>query len=141
MATRRNVLNWFLGTAAGGMCASVIYPVLRYLVPPQLPEAETTRTVAARDGELRPGEAKIFPFGGRPAILVRSAEGDYRALSATCTHLNCTVQYRGDLKSIWCACHNGTYDLTGRNISGPPPRPLDSYRVDVAAGEIVVSRT
>ena len=140
MLSRRRVLNWFLGTAAGAMCASVVYPILRYLVPPQLPEAETTRTVAAREGELKPGEAKVFPFGGRPAILVRTAEGEYRSLSATCTHLNCTVQYRGDLKAIWCACHNGMYDLAGRNVGGPPPRPLESYRVDVARGEVVVSK-
>jgi len=140
VSSRRSVLNWFLGTAAGAMCASVLYPILRYLVPPPVPEAETTRTVAAREGELKAGEARVFPFGGRPAILLRTPEGEYRALSATCTHLNCTVQYRADLKAIWCACHNGTYDLTGHNVAGPPPRPLESYRVDVARGEVVVSK-
>lgn len=140
VATRRNVLNWFLGTSAGAMCGSVVYPVLRYLVPPEVPEAATTRMVAGREGELKAGEAKVFPFGARPAILVRTVEGEYRALSATCTHLNCTVQYRADLKTIWCACHNGMYDLAGHNLAGPPPRPLESYKVDVARGEIVVSK-
>ena len=140
LPTRRGFLNWFLGTSAGAMCAAVVFPILRYLVPPQLPEAETSRTVAAREGELKPGEAKVFPFGGRPAILIRTVEGEYRALSATCTHLNCTVQYRGDLKTIWCACHNGMYDLAGRNVGGPPPRPLESYKVDVTRDAVVVSK-
>ena len=138
--TRRRLLNWFLGTSLGAMCASVLYPVLRYLVPPDVPEAQTSRAVACRDGELKPNEGRIFPFGGRAAIVVRTEEGEYRAFSATCTHLNCTVQYRPDLKQIWCACHNGSYDLAGKNVAGPPPRPLETYRVDVAGGEVVVSK-
>ncbi len=123
------------------MCASVLYPVLRYLVPPDIPEAQTSRTVAGRDGELKPNQAKIFPFGGRAAILIRGEDGGYQALSATCTHLNCTVQYRGDVKQIWCACHNGFYDLAGRNVSGPPPRPLEAFRVHVIDGDVVVSKS
>lgn len=138
---RRSFLAWFLGTSVGALCASVFYPVVRYLIPPDVPEAQTSRVVAGREGELRPNEGKIFPFGNRVAVLVRTQEGEYRAFSATCTHLNCTVQYRGDVRQIWCACHNGFYDLTGRNVAGPPPRPLEEYRVHVANGEIVVSRT
>ena len=141
MQTRRSVLNWFLGTSAGAMCASVLYPVLNYLVPPDIPEAQTSQMVAGRDGDLKPNEGKIFAFGGHPALLIRDEEGGYQALSAICTHLNCTVQYRGDLKQIWCACHNGFYDLAGKNVSGPPPRPLDAYKVHVVDGDVVVSKS
>jgi Rieske Fe-S protein len=41
---------------------------------------------------------------------------------------------------IWCACHNGKYDLNGHNISGPPPRPLEEYRVIVQKDEIFISK-
>ena len=140
MPPRRSVLNWFLGTSVGGLCGAVLYPVLRYVVPPPTPEAPTNRAVAGREGELKPNEGKVFPFGSQAAILVRDKSGAYRAFAATCTHLNCTVQYRGDLQQIWCACHNGFYDLNGKNVGGPPPRPLEEYRVDVANGEVVVSR-
>ena len=44
---RRNWLNAFLGTSAGAMVASIVYPIARYLVPPELPEAPTTRALAA----------------------------------------------------------------------------------------------
>jgi len=138
--SRRGFLNWFLGTSLGAACAAVLYPVARYISPPDVPEAPTSRAVAGREGELRPNEGKVFRFGSRPGLLVRTDDGAYRAFSATCTHLNCTVQYRGDLKQIWCACHNGSYDLTGRNIAGPPPRPLEQYKVNVVGGEVVVSR-
>ncbi|MDP2471857.1 MAG: Rieske 2Fe-2S domain-containing protein, partial [Candidatus Palauibacterales bacterium] len=60
--------------------------------------------------------------------------------SAVCTHLSCTVQYREDLRQIWCACHNGHFDLNGRNVQGPPPRPLDAFDVNVRGDEIVVSK-
>jgi cytochrome b6-f complex iron-sulfur subunit len=139
--TRRGFLNWFLGTSLGAMVASVLYPLARYVSPPDVPEAQTERVVAGKEGDLKPNDGKIFRFGSLPGLLVRTAEGEYKAFSATCTHLNCTVQYRGDLKQIWCACHNGTFDLQGKNVSGPPPRPLEEYKVNVANGEIVVSRT
>jgi Rieske Fe-S protein len=51
------------------------------------------------------------------------------------------VQYRGELKQIWCACHNGFYDLNGQVVSGPPPKPLQEFKVHVAGDDIVVSRS
>jgi Rieske Fe-S protein len=139
-AGRRGFLNWLLGTSAGAMAASILYPIARYITPPDIPEAPTAQVVAAKDGELLPNQGKIFRFGSQPGLLVRTADGEYRAFSATCTHLNCTVQFKADSKQIWCACHNGFYDLAGRNVSGPPPKPLEPYQVHVANGEIVVSR-
>ena len=61
-------------------------------------------------------------------------------MSAVCTHLNCTVQYQEANKQIWCACHNGHYDLNGQNITGPPPRPLDAFVVNARGNQIVVSK-
>lgn len=138
--SRRGFLNWFLGTSVGALCVSVLYPVTRYVTPPDIPEAQTSQAVAGTEGELKPNEGKIFRFGGQPGLLVRTGDGGYKAFAGTCTHLNCTVQYRDDLKQIWCACHNGYYDLNGAVTGGPPPRPLEEYTVNVANGEIVVTR-
>jgi cytochrome b6-f complex iron-sulfur subunit len=121
--------------------ASFVYPVLRYLVPPAVADLGADEVVAGKAGEIKPNGSKIFRFGTRPALLIVTADGDYRALSAICTHLACTVQYRPDLRQVWCACHNGMYDLNGRNVSGPPPRPLEQLQVHVRGDEIVVSRT
>lgn len=137
---RRHFIEVFLG---GGLLASFLsflYPVLRYLIPPVVTDLGGDEVVAAKATELRPNSAKIFRFGSRPGLLIMNSDGTYRALSATCTHLGCTVQYRSDLRQIWCACHNGMYDLNGRNVSGPPPRPLDVFEVHSRGDEIVVSR-
>jgi Rieske Fe-S protein len=136
---RRQLLDWLLGTWFAGVAGSLVYPVARYLVPPDVPEA-STQSVTAGAADLRNNSARIVPFGTAPAIVVRTASGDFRAFSATCTHLDCTVQYRADLERLWCACHNGYYDLNGRNVSGPPPRPLDAFDVNVKNGEIVITR-
>jgi cytochrome b6-f complex iron-sulfur subunit len=137
---RRSVLNWLLGTWAAGVVGSILYPVLRYIVPPDIAEAATASVRAGAASTLAPNSARIVPFGSAPAIVVRTTTGELRAFTATCTHLACTVQYRDDVQHIWCACHNGHYDLAGRNISGPPPRPLEAYDVNVAGDEIVISR-
>lgn len=139
--TRRGFVNWLLGTSAGAFVASVLYPVARYLVPPPTGEsAAASVTLPIKADEVKPNTGQIFKFGSKPAILVRTAAGELRAFTAVCTHLNCTVQYRPDLGQIWCACHNGHFDLNGHNVSGPPPRPLDAYVVNVRGTQIVVSK-
>jgi Rieske Fe-S protein len=138
--SRRRAIEIFLGGGVLATLASFLYPVFRYFVPPAVVDLGGDEVVAAKLGDLKPNSGKIFRFGSRPGLLILNNDGSYRALSATCTHLGCTVQYRSDLREIWCACHNGTYDLNGRNISGPPPRPLDVFDVHVRGEEIVVNR-
>jgi len=135
-AGRREILSWFLGTSAGGLLSSVLYPVLRYVSPPIVPEASTTQVDAGptNDPELLDRGFKILRFGADPIILVRASETDFRAFTATCTHLDCVVEFRKPEQLLWCNCHNGRYDLTGRNVAGPPPRPLTPLKVQIAAG-------
>ncbi len=139
-SSRRTFIEAILGGGLLASLASFFYPVVRYLVPPRVAELGGDEVVAAKAAELKPNSSKIFRFGSRPGLLIMNKDGSYRALSATCTHLGCTVQYRSDLREVWCACHNGLYDLNGRNISGPPPRPLEVYDVHLRGDEIVVSR-
>jgi Rieske Fe-S protein len=137
---RREFVEAVLGSGVLATVVAFLYPVLRYLVPPKELDLGSDAVVAGRVGELKPNSGKIFRFGNRPGILIRTASGDYRAMSATCTHLSCTVQYRDDMQQVWCACHNGHYDLNGRNIAGPPPRPLESFEVQVRGEEVFVRR-
>jgi len=139
--TRRRFLDWLLGTTVGGLVMSVIYPVVRFVVPPPDQEAATnTVTLDLDPRDVPPNSGRIFRFGREPGILIRTPSGDLRAFSAVCTHLSCTVQYREDLGHIWCACHNGHYDLNGVNIAGPPPRPLPRYDLRVLGSTINVAK-
>ncbi|GAB4363698.1 MAG: Rieske (2Fe-2S) protein [Calditrichia bacterium] len=138
--SRRSFINYLLSTSLGAFLTSVLYPIFQYLKPPKIPEAQPANVLAGTLYELKPESAKIIRFGRKPVIVIRTGQGKVLAFSAVCTHLSCIVQYRKDLKHIWCACHNGHYDLTGRNIAGPPPRPLPVFRVDIQAEKIYVSK-
>ena len=137
---RRGFVELLLGGGFLATAAAFIYPVMRYFVPPKTADLGGDSVVAAKVGELKPNSGKVFHFGSRPGLLILTANGEYKDMSAVCTHLSCTVQYRPDLNEIWCACHNGKYGLDGRNISGPPPRPLQAFDVQVRGDEIFVSR-
>ena len=140
MPSRRLFINVLLGGGLLGWLGSVLYPVVSYLKPPKVAEANVQTVRAGTAAEFPPNTGQIVKFGRKPVILIRTENGEFRAFSATCTHLDCIVQYRSDLGQIQCACHNGLYDLAGRNISGPPPRPLEEFAVNVVNDEIMVSR-
>jgi Rieske Fe-S protein len=137
---RRRLLDAIVSGGLLAFLGAVFYPVVRYLTPPPALEAAASSVTAARIGEVKPNSGKVFRFGSKPGLLVRLPSGEWRAFSAVCTHLQCTVQYRADLERIWCPCHNGHFDLSGKNVSGPPPKPLESYDVIVKGDEVVVVR-
>lgn len=139
-SNRRHFLKYVLGSATLAWIGSVMYPLVSFLKPPKQGEVEVSSVKAGKLSDLEKDCGIIVRFGNKPVILVRKADGELRAFSAVCSHLDCTVQYRKDMGLIWCACHNGRYDLTGRNVAGPPPRPLDEYKVIVQGEEIFISK-
>lgn len=145
---RRGFLSWFLGGSFTALAASIVYPIARFLSAPRVPEATTNQVEAGptNDPELLDKGFKIIRFGSTPVILIRVDDNDFRAFSATCTHLDCIVEFQKAERRIFCNCHNGVYDLTGRNVGGPPPKPLERYEVHVVAGtggakNLVVARS
>jgi cytochrome b6-f complex iron-sulfur subunit len=147
-ATRRRFLNWFLGTSFGALLAAVVYPVARFLNPPEVEHASADQVDggAVNDPEFVDKAYKIVQFGSDPVIVIRISESEFRAFSAVCTHLACIVGYRRSIQRIWCNCHNGQFDLQGQVAGGPPPRPLATYAVHVVAqtsgpARVVVARS
>lgn len=139
--TRRTFLDWLVGGSTLATLGAIFYPILKFMTPPQVIESTESSVVAAKLTEVPKNSGKIFKFGNKPGILVRTETGELKAFSATCTHLDCIVQFSAEKKQIWCACHNGQYNLNGKNIGGPPPRPLDEFKVNTRGDDIVVSRT
>jgi cytochrome b6-f complex iron-sulfur subunit len=134
------LVRWLLGGGLLTSLGSFLYPVFRFMSPPPVAEAAVNEVSAGKVDDLKPGAARIVRFGSKPVLLIRVAHSDWRAYSAVCTHLNCTVQFHEPTRQIWCACHNAFYDLNGAVVSGPPPRPLDPFVARVRGDEIVISR-
>jgi cytochrome b6-f complex iron-sulfur subunit len=137
---RRNFLDIFFGGSLLATIAAFVYPVVRYVLPSKRTAVIENSVAAAKVGELPPNAAKVFKFGSAPAVLINTAEGTLVALSAICTHLTCTVRYDGETGTLFCPCHNGRFDLNGNVLSGPPPRPLETYAVEILGPDIIVTR-
>jgi cytochrome b6-f complex iron-sulfur subunit len=138
--SRRKFLDYLLGSSAFATLAAIFYPIMKFMVPPEVVEAQQNSVVAAKSAEIAANTGKIFKFGSKPGLIIRTETGDLKAFSASCTHLDCIVQYDPGSKEIICACHNGKYDLTGKNVSGPPPRPLEEFTVNIKGDDITVTR-
>jgi len=135
---RRDFLNILLGTGFIAWLGSLLFPVFKYLEPPEVEEVKVSNVNVGSVDAMEKDSGKIIKFGNKPVIVIRKLSGDYLAFSATCTHLDCIVQYRKDFGQIYCACHNGKYDLNGRNVSGPPPAPLTKFGVTIKNNEVIV---
>ena len=144
-ASRRGLLQ--LGITIAGACyaGALGYPVYRYLATPAAraatAEGEITMVSIPTSGLPGPGTATIFLFGSRPTMLIHQDTGHFIAFDAVCTHLGCTVSYEPRNHRIFCPCHGGVYDInTGAVVSGPPPRGLTPYHLEVRDDHVIVSK-
>jgi cytochrome b6-f complex iron-sulfur subunit len=132
------------GAAGVAYIAALAYPVYRYLESPaemELSESAVTEVTLKDAQKLPAGSVLMFKFGSRPALLIHHLDGRWVSMTAVCTHLGCTVQYQPQQDRIHCACHGGVYNAyTGKNVSGPPPKPLTPYKVSLNPTGVLVSR-
>jgi len=127
----------FLVLTSGAFVAGQAWIAAQSLVrsrrpPPPRTKIGSLSTIAA-------GTAVMFayPTPHDPCLLIRTRSGDLLAYSQKCTHLSCAVVPRIDEGILHCPCHEGVFDLaTGRNIAGPPPRPLPAIQLEVVGDDI-----
>lgn len=137
--TRRQFLNGIIGGWAGALAASFLYPVLRFVFPPEREPDQVILPLADYSG-MAPNSVKIFPWGSKPGLLKKTDGGELIAFVAVCTHLDCNVTYRADQRKFFCACHEGWYDEKGINIGGPPPKPLRRLAITVEAENLIIKK-
>jgi cytochrome b6-f complex iron-sulfur subunit len=137
--SRREFLKkiWFgLGAL---FVVEIIWIVAEFLRPrkTRLAPDETTQTaVAGRVEEFDPNSVTAFPKD--KFYLVRLEDGGFLALHRECTHLDCTVPWIKQEQRFVCPCHASAYDITGRVLNPPAPRPLDIYPVRIENGIVKV---
>jgi len=136
---RRSFLNWLLGAGILGWAASLLYPVLRYLRPLSESGVGSPLKLSAEELATLGKSHFVIARSGTRKVVVFEAGGELRALDAKCTHEGCTVQFVPGDSLIWCACHNGKFDLDGRVLSGPPPRPLVKWIASREGNDVVLT--
>lgn len=130
MNRRDAIRNLFAFIPLGISFAGITAMGIRFITPNRKEVYRRIFTVSL--DELPVNSSRQFQdIQGRDLVIVRTGENTVRALSTVCTHLGCTVYWQQDKKVFYCPCHQGLFDESGKVISGPPPRPLDSYQVEV----------
>jgi Rieske Fe-S protein len=140
LLSRRDFFTGLIYGSLASVAAYVAYPVVRFLYyEKKLPlPKEVTITLADLE-KVSLNSAVYFQYGYLPGILVRTEAGEVKAFSAKCTHLDCNVNYKPDTKTFHCACHDGYFDITGKNIAGPPPTPLLAFTVKQEGDVMVIT--
>ena len=106
----------------------------------RLPRLPSTKWTPGKVQDLKPNSGKIVKFGNKPALLVRVNDTEWKAFSAVCTHLNCTVQYQDIAPRNLVRLPQRHLRPEGRVVSGPPPKPLEELAVKIRGDEVVISK-
>lgn len=132
--TRRTLLKSFFGLLGAFGLGSFFYGIYNYLVS----GAGAHTSVEFPLSEIPLGGTYHFQYGGTPGILFWEEDGNFKAFSLVCSHLACTVVWNREKKEFSCPCHDGLFDAEGNVLSGPPPSPLERWKVEVEGEKVVV---
>jgi len=110
---------------------------LQFLLPMR-PEREAETVLIGTESRIPLGEAVSMDLGGRKILVLKTEDG-VAAFSRRCTDLGCLVSWNKERAQFICPCHQGTFDKTGLNIAGPPPRPLDRLPIVKRGGQVYVN--
>ena len=136
--TRRRFLDWILCGFGGIVGVSLAGPILVYLWPSTRKGPVQHRQEAGTADGWGKWASKIIAVGEKPVLVVRMSQR-FRAYSAVCSHLGCLVIWHAAKRQFECPCHAAAFDMDGKVIAGPPPKPLVELAVSVVDGKVFVS--
>jgi len=125
-ASRRTLLRRAFRWSAAAVSLLLVYPLLKYTrfkVKPK-PEYITIKAPLPLSGYH--AERDFILFGDDHSAT---------AVSRTCTHLGCRLNFLEDKEYIECPCHQSRFTTSGQRIAGPAERDLPSYNVDIQKDE------
>jgi cytochrome b6-f complex iron-sulfur subunit len=85
------------------------------------------------------GGSIILKVKGKLLLLVRDGATSVRAFNPLCTHRECVVAYHSSEHKLKCPCHGSQFDMAGKVLKGPAPRPLETYSAELAGEQIIVT--
>lgn len=126
--SRRKFLSSAFMTLGVGLGAGTALVRAGQFLIPEEKEKTLNEVLIAKVSDITEKEPLPIEIGGSKALLMKTEEG-FVAFSRKCTDLGCLVSWDKANEKFVCPCHQGVYDKNGKNISGPPPRPLDRFEV------------
>jgi cytochrome b6-f complex iron-sulfur subunit len=135
--SRRRLMGYAWMGAAAIVIGELIGGTIAFLWPRRKGSRVETVFIAGKVTDFKVGQ--VIPFRKERTFIMRT-EGGFLAISAICTHLNCVVNWNEMLKKFECPCHGAKFNQNGEVLEGPPPRPLNLYKLQIVAGNVVVDR-
>ena len=139
----------------GAIIGSVVgIPAIGYLISPAVKAASSDAWIPLGALSNYPtGVPTVFSFTRSKvngwektvnsfSVYVIRGEGDkVNVLSNICTHLGCRVAWNKDSNQYLCPCHDARFGMNGEVVSGPPPRPLNTYETKIENGNLFIHLT
>ena len=123
------------GLAFLGSAAAFLYPNKKFISGTRQLQDTNGRSIAP--DEIEEGGFKTGVILGTPAIVLRRND-ELIAYSRICTHLGCTVSFYQEDEIFECPCHGAVYDIDGKVLEGPPPKPLPRLNIRVEKDKIIL---
>lgn len=134
--SRRQFLGYAWAASLVGLFGQAGLALLDFFRPRVEPGTFGSKVIAGKIAEFMPGSVSHVQKGR--FFISRLEDGSMLALWHRCTHLGCTVPWREDEGQFHCPCHSSIFTTRGEVVSGPAPRPLDLFPIEVVGDEIVV---
>lgn len=148
--SRRKFLGYAIGGITGAIALGYAVPLVTYLVKPSLKKTEEPWEEVCCLASIPVDEPKDMTFTSyvttgwehrkveRDVWVVRKPDGSITVFSPICPHLGCGYHWDDASRHFVCPCHLSIYDINGKVLGGPAPRPLDTIPAKVENGNLYV---
>lgn len=148
--TRR---RWYVSAIYGLQAvigAALAIPAAVYLLFPPKSKREDQWVETADLAKLTPGAPEEVVFRRNrvdgwkvssektSAWIVKKSDNEAIAFAPQCTHLGCAFRWEHRTKTFLCPCHTSNFDIEGKVVDGPAPRPLDRYTIKMDGTKVMV---
>ncbi len=140
LVTRRTFLNTLFGGWIVALLSGSIYSLYRFAFPTLGKEPDFVVLNAGDFLGIPSNSVKPFAWGGKLGFFMKRGDGTTAALKGVCTHMECNITYKPEVKKFYCACHKGWFDENGKVVEGPPPKPLEFFDVKVENDKLIIAK-
>ncbi len=140
LITRRTFLNTLFGGWLVAFFSGTGVALMRFAFPTLGKEPDFVVLNRKDFMDLPDNSIKRFPWGGTVGLYFKKPDGSVLALKGVCTHMECNVEYKPAEKKFYCPCHQGWFDDNGKNIAGPPPKPLERFVITEEGDKLIIAR-